>query len=102
MQATKPQEIRESVPSPEKTQDCVVPLHSGSLHDLASPINQICTMLELYRHRRESMPGVDCDFVLTLIESSASRLQTLMAAMQKYERVISTPFVYRNCEGNAL
>jgi signal transduction histidine kinase len=92
---------------PELTQECFVPLHSDSLHDLAGPVNQIGTLLELYRKRRRKRPDAkaeedDDEVVLDLIQTAAARLQRLMTAMQTYPRVVGSPGEYRRCEGNAL
>jgi chemotaxis family two-component system sensor kinase Cph1 len=95
--------------SEEFAQECIVPLHSDSLHDLAGPVNQVCTMLEMFRKRRRKRPDAsdaDADaedeVVLELIQHSATRLQTLMTALQTYPRVVGSPGEYRECEGNAL
>jgi len=90
----------------EFAQECFVPLHSDSLHDLAGPVNQVCTMLELFRKRRPKRPDADAEdddeVVLGLIHTAATRLQSLMAALQTYPRVVGSPGERRPCEGNAL
>jgi light-regulated signal transduction histidine kinase (bacteriophytochrome) len=92
--------------APEVAQECFVPLHSDSLHDLAGPVNQICTMLELFRKRRRKRPDAgaedDDEVVLELIQTSATRLQSLMTALRTYPRVVNSPCEYGGCEGNAL
>jgi light-regulated signal transduction histidine kinase (bacteriophytochrome) len=95
----------ESTQVRDRPQDCFVPLHSDSLHDLAGPVNQVCTMLELFRKRREKRPdsaGDDDEFVLELIQTSATRLQSLITALQTHSRVVDSPGEYRWCAGNAL
>jgi two-component system, chemotaxis family, sensor kinase Cph1 len=91
----------------EYAEACLVPFHSDSLHDLAGPVNQVCTMLELFRKRRKKRPAAvepaeDDDQVLELICTSATRLQCLMTALQTYSRVVGSPGEYCECEGNAL
>jgi light-regulated signal transduction histidine kinase (bacteriophytochrome) len=87
--------------------ECSVPLHPDSLHDLAGPVNQVCTMLELFRKRRRKRPESDADaeddeLVLELMQTSATRLQCLMTALRTYRRVVDSPGEFRLCEGNAL
>lgn len=90
----------------EFAQESFVPLYSDSLHDLAGPVNQVCTMLELFRKRRRKPPDASADdddgVVLDLIQTSATRLQNLMTALRTYPRVVDSPGEYRGCEGNAL
>ena len=89
-------------------EECFVPLHADSLHDLAGPVNQVCTMLELFRKRRPKRPDSDADredddeVVLELMQTSATRLQSLMTALRTYRRVVGSPGASRECEGNAL
>jgi len=82
-------------------QQSFVPLYADSLHDLASPINQICTMFDLYLRRQQQQPAGD-DGILNLIRESAGRLRRLMDALQEYDRVAGGPPQVRTCEGNAL
>jgi light-regulated signal transduction histidine kinase (bacteriophytochrome) len=90
----------------QDSEECSVPLHSDSLHDLAGPVNQVCTMLELFRKRRRKGPDADAEaedeVVLGLIHTAANRLQNLMTALRTYQRVMNRPGEYRTCEGNAL
>jgi light-regulated signal transduction histidine kinase (bacteriophytochrome) len=92
----------------ELAQEWFVPLHSDSLHDLAGPVNQVCTMLELFRKRRPKRPDSggdaedDDEVVLGLIHTAATRLQSLMTALETYPRVVGSPGELSRCEGNAL
>jgi light-regulated signal transduction histidine kinase (bacteriophytochrome) len=89
----------------ECAQDGLVPLHSDSLHDLAGPVNQVCTMLELFRKRRQNRPDApdaEDEVVLGLIHTAATRLQSLMTALRTYSRVVGSPGELRTCEGNEL
>jgi light-regulated signal transduction histidine kinase (bacteriophytochrome) len=87
-------------------QECFVPLHSDSLHDLAGPVNQICTMLEFFRKRRQTRPDADGkdddEAVLELIQAAATRLQSLMTPLETYRRVVGSPCEYSGFDGNAL
>jgi len=83
-------------------QDYFVPLHADSLHDLASPVNQIATMFELFLRRRRNLEQSEDDVVLNLIQSSTVRLRNLIAALQDYDRVAGAISEPRSCESNAL
>jgi light-regulated signal transduction histidine kinase (bacteriophytochrome) len=82
--------------------DCHVPLHADSLHDLSSPVNQVSTMLELYIKRRQKEKPGDEDMVLNLMRESASRLQSLLKALQEYSGVANSPWEVRRCDSEAL
>ena len=92
----------------EFAEESFVPLHADSLHDLAGPVNQVCTMLELFRKQRPKRPDSvavaedDGEVVLELIHAAATRLQRLVAALETYPRVVGSPAECRRCEGNAL
>src|SRR5579872_5732149 len=79
-----------------------VPLHADSLHDLASPVNQLTTMFDLFLKRQPSRPEGGEDTLLSLIRDAAGRLQRLVSAMQDYDRLTGLPLKIRPCEGNAL
>ena len=89
-------------------EECAVPLHADSLHDLAGPVNQVCTMLELFRKRRRKRPDSDAEaedddeVVLELMQTSATHLQSMMTALRTYRRVVGSPGASRGCEGNVL
>ena len=86
----------------ERTEDCFVPLHSDSLHDLASPVNQVCAMLDLLRKRHPEKPEGDDEIVWSLIHDAAARLRSLMGALQTYARVVGSSCSFSLCDGNAL
>jgi len=89
--------------APQKQMDDdFVPLYRDSLHDLASPVNQICTLFDLYRRRQRQQAHGEEDVVLNLIHVSAARLQTLIAALNDYARMTGGPCERRSCEGAVL
>ncbi len=83
-------------------QECIVPLHADSLHDLTSPVHQISTMFALYMQRRQKQPGVDDEVVLNLIRDSTIRLRALIDALRDYHRIAGTASPARSCDSNAL
>lgn len=85
-------------PMPE---ECFVPLYGDSLHDLASPVNQISTMFELFL-KRQRKQGSDEDPILNLIRGSVVRLQKYVAALQNFDRIAGAPAKPRLCEINGI
>ena len=86
----------------ELLEDCFIPLHSDSLHDLAGPVNQIATMFELFRKRQQKQQAGEDDIVLNLIQHSTVRLTELITALQNYIRIAGSPCELRSCDGNAV
>lgn len=86
----------------EFEQDCIVPLHTDSLHDLAGPINQISTMFDLLLKRYRKQPGGEEEVILKLIQASTARLQKLMTGLRNYTHVMGSTWEFRACEGNAI
>jgi light-regulated signal transduction histidine kinase (bacteriophytochrome) len=80
---------------------CPVLFHSDTLHDVASPVNQLSTMLALLQKRCTGNGGDD-DVMFDLIQSSAARLRTLMGGLQAFVRVLDTPVPHRVCETRDL
>jgi len=83
-------------------EDCCVRLNSDSLHDLLSPVNQIGTISELLRKKYGSALDRDGEALFGFIQTSASRLQNLLAGLQTYMRVAGSPGPCRICDANAL
>jgi light-regulated signal transduction histidine kinase (bacteriophytochrome) len=80
-----------------------VPLHADSLHDLASPVNQIGTMFELFlKRRRRHAEADEDDTVLNLIHDCTQRLRTMVSALQDYDRVSGAIAEPRPCDSEAL
>jgi light-regulated signal transduction histidine kinase (bacteriophytochrome) len=86
----------------ELPRECFVPLYVDSLHDLASPANQISTLFELFRRRQGQPVSGDEEALLDMIQVSTNRLQKLMAALRDYARVTGSPREFRSCDSNAL
>jgi light-regulated signal transduction histidine kinase (bacteriophytochrome) len=92
-----------AAPTEAQPSDVFVPLHADSLHDLASPVNQISTMLELYlaRHARQSSTESE-QTILNLLQDSTARLNRLIAALQSYARLAALPREFRTCDCDSL
>jgi len=83
-------------------EDCSVHLNSDSLHDLASPMNQMRTMADLFLKKYQGKLDDDAEVLLRFLQNSAERLENLLAGLRTYMRVVGTPGTYCRAEGNAL
>jgi len=77
-------------------------LTSDSLHDLASPINQVCILTDLVANRCQDTLDEESKVLFGHLQSSAKRLQNLLAGLRTYMQVVSTPATYRLAHGNVL
>jgi light-regulated signal transduction histidine kinase (bacteriophytochrome) len=83
-------------------QECFVPLHTDSLHNLASPVGQISTLIDLFLRRQRQRAGPDEQEALNFLRTSTARLLKLITALQEYMLVVDSPRVFRSCDGNLL
>ena len=82
--------------------DCSVCLSRDSLHDLASPVNQICSMTDLIVQKYGGRLDEEGELLLGFVKSSAQRLQALMDGLKTYIQVVGSPAPFRRCDINAL
>lgn len=88
---------------PEKSpQECFVPLHADSLHEVAGPVGQISTMVDLFIRRQSQETRAEDRLVLNLIRTSCSHLVQLVNTLQEYTRVASSHGELHVSDGNAL
>lgn len=87
---------------PAANEDCLVPFAVESLHDLASPINQIGAMVGLLGNRYRNRLDEDAEALFDYMEKSSRHLQTLMAGLNRYVQVVGMPGPYRSCSGDDL
>lgn len=79
-----------------------VPLYEDSLHDLASPVSQVSTMVELFIRRQPREARAEDRLVLNLIRNSCAHLLQLVTALQEYVRIAGSRDDFRVCDGNTL
>ncbi len=79
-----------------------VPLTSDSLHDLASPINQVCSLGDLILKKYRGALGADADQLFGLLHDAVFRLQNLLTGLRTYAQVASSAESYRHADVNAL
>src|SRR5689334_14944391 len=86
-----------------RTYSTFVPLHPDSLHDIASPVNQISTAFGLYlMRRRNQQPAQDSEAILDLLQASVARLQRHLEALQKCSAISESPCEPCQCDANEL
>lgn len=87
---------------PLSCDDCYVRLNADSLHDLMSPANQISMIAELMLKKYRGTLDQEAETLFGFLQSSASRLQDLIAGLRRYVRVAGSPSPGRLCDANKL
>ena len=82
--------------------DSNVPLDSGSLHDLFSPVNQMCTMADLMLEKYRGTLDSEAEVLLGFIREAANRSQNLLGGLRTYARAVGSRSPFRRCDGNSL
>jgi chemotaxis family two-component system sensor kinase Cph1 len=82
--------------------DGCVCLNADSLHDLVSPINQVCSMAELLLTKYKSALGEDAEVLVGFIRGSTNRLQSLLAGLRTYTQATASAGNWRRCDANLL
>jgi light-regulated signal transduction histidine kinase (bacteriophytochrome) len=88
--------------APAAVEECQVPFTIDSLHDLASPINQVGTMSGLFVDRYRSRLDEDADALLGHMERSTRHLHRLMDGLARYVQAVGLPGPHRSCNGDVL
>lgn len=81
--------------------DCYVRLNGDSLHDLMSPVNQMGTLVDLVLRKYRGTLDQEAESLFGLVQSSANRMQNLIAGLRTYMRVAGAPNP-RLCDANDL
>lgn len=84
------------------TVDCCVHLDSGALHDLAGPVNQVCSLADLMLKKYQGKLDSEADVLLGFMRGSASRLQNLLGGLRTYTRTVGSRAPFRRCDSNSL
>jgi light-regulated signal transduction histidine kinase (bacteriophytochrome) len=88
--------------SPPPADDEAVRLTYGSMHDLVSPANQICSLTGLLIRQYGDRLGPDAGEMLDLIQGSVNRLQKLLAGFRTYAQIAGQKAPLQLCDGNDL
>ncbi|MGA2131773.1 MAG: ATP-binding protein [Bryobacteraceae bacterium] len=83
--------IRRPASSPSVREEEWIPLTTDSLHDLASPVNQIGSLTDLVVKKYSAVLDEDAKVLAGYLQSSAGRLQNLLNGMRTYMQVVGTP-----------
>src|SRR5579864_3273110 len=88
--------------APPPADEEAVRLTYGSLHDLVSPANQICSLTGLLVKQYGDRLGADAPEMLALLQGSVSRLQNLVAGFRTYAKITGQTAPVELWDGNAL
>ena len=83
-------------------EECSVPFTADSLHDLASPINQVGTMAGLLINRYGARLDGDAVALIGYLDRSTRQLQSFVEGLSRYMQAVGMPGPYRSCDGSAL
>jgi len=79
-----------------------IALTADSLHDLGSPVNQICTLSDLIFNKHRGALDEETLALLGYLHTSANRLQNLLGGLRTYMRVAGPPPACCRSDGNML
>jgi light-regulated signal transduction histidine kinase (bacteriophytochrome) len=82
--------------------DGYVPLDSASLHDLLSPLNQVCAMADLILKKYRGTLDSEAEVLFGFIQGSAKRLQNLLSGLRTYTQAVGSGSQFRRCDANSL
>ena len=82
--------------------DCFVRLNSDLLHDLASPVNQIKTLTEMFLKKYRGALDEDAEVMLQHLLKSAGRLDNLVSGLRTYLRTVGTRQTQGRSEASSL
>ena len=71
--------------------DCLIRLDAASLHDLVSPVNQMCAMTDLIRKKYGSAFDSEAGVVFGFLQDATQRMRVLVAGLSEYARVVGSP-----------
>jgi light-regulated signal transduction histidine kinase (bacteriophytochrome) len=87
---------------PSAIKEVGILLTYGSLHDLAGPANQVCSLAELLRKQYGDRIGPDAQAVFDLLQGSVTRLQNLLAGVRTYAQIVGRQSSFARADVNAL
>ena len=75
-------------PVQPSAEECLVRLNADSLHDLMSPVNQMCTMTDLILKKHRDSLDDEAEVLFGFIQKAANRLQNLLSGLRTYMQVV--------------
>jgi light-regulated signal transduction histidine kinase (bacteriophytochrome) len=82
-------------------EDCVH-LTSDSLHDLASPVNQLGSLTDLVVKKYAGNLDDEAKVLFGYLSGAVDRLQNLLTGLRTFMRVTGAPLSLRGCDANVL
>ncbi len=82
----------------EPIEECHIPFTAGSLHDLISPVNQMCAMTDLIVRRHGNKFDEEAGLVFRFLQTASDRMRVLVEGMREYVRVLGSPEPLRRCQ----
>lgn len=83
-------------------EDCSVCLTAESVHDLSSPINQLCSMTDLILAKHRGALDPETELLFGFLRNSATRLQGLLEGLKTYFEVMESASLCRLCSAEDL
>ena len=77
-------------------------LNSDSLHDLVSPVNQMCSVADLILRKYRGTLDAEAETLFGFMQNSVSRLQNLMGGLRTYMQVVGPGGSHGRCDANAI
>src|SRR5690348_18140416 len=103
--AAKNAEVMQANPDaaqPSAIREAGIVLTYGSLHDLAGPANQVCTLAGLLLKQYGERMGPEGQAIFDLLQGSVTRLQTLLAGVRTYAQIVGRQGPFALLDANAL
>src|ERR1700690_1822412 len=82
--------------------NCSVPLDSGSMHDLLSPVTQMCMMADLVIQKHRGGSDREAVDLLAFVKESADRLHNLVKGLRIYHEIVGSSGPFLHCDANLL
>lgn len=87
---------------PSAIREAGIVLTYGSLHDLAGPANQVCTLAGLFLKQYGDRMGPEAQAIFDLLQGSVTRLQNLLAGVRTYAQIVGRQAPFALLDANEL
>src|SRR5271156_4622834 len=90
--------LRSGSQASSRSEDPYVRLNFDSLHDFISPVNQLCSITDLILKKYRGKLDGEAETLFGFVQTSANRLQNLVAGLRTYTAIVNTNGPYRLCQ----
>jgi len=87
---------------PSGIREAGIVLSYGSLHDLAGPANQVCSLAGLLLKQYGDRMAPEAQAIFDLLEGSVTRLQNLLAGVRTYAQIVGRQVPFARWDANAM